>query len=240
MSLRLPVPLEGKDRLTSPHKGLLLDKYVPLDSSEKGHAPALRLIASIPSSSPPYVLAFTRWKELTSGMANLTGTIRGRMALGLGIESVLEIGCRLHSTYGVPVIPGSSLKGALRAYLESDARYTAAAKFLFGELEGAGFADVYDGWWDPSGNNSGLAPDVITVHHQKYYAGKAAPVDFESPVPVPFLTVTGKFYFAIRTPNESWDRFVTGALKELLEKRGIGAKRSSGYGRFKFASASPK
>jgi CRISPR-associated protein Cmr6 len=40
----------------------------------------------------------------------------GRPILGLGIESVLETGLRLHATYGTPLIPGSSLKGLSSHY----------------------------------------------------------------------------------------------------------------------------
>src|ERR1700680_515711 len=39
-----------------------------------------------------------------------------RLIVGLGSENVLETGIRLHHTYGLPVIPGSALKGLAAHY----------------------------------------------------------------------------------------------------------------------------
>jgi CRISPR-associated protein Cmr6 len=74
---------------------------------------------------------------------------------------------------------------------------------------------------------------VLTSHHSAYYtgAGNAAPSDFDSPVPNHFLTITGQFAFAVEAPNESWKKFLDQLMRQLLEERGLGAKRSSGYGR---------
>ena len=237
MRSRLPIATEGRDRLLSPHKGLILDRYLADSPQDVGHAPALRALTGYTSAHQPYKLAFERWKAVSESWPSkvlLLGTLRSRLALGLGIESVLEIGCRLHATYGVPVIPASSIKGALRSHLESQSRFNTAAAFLFGSSEDAGFARVHDAWWVPDGEKSGLALDVITVHHQSYYSGTSAPAGTESPIPVSFLTVTGKFYFTVQVPNPSWASFVSEALKDLLTNKGIGAKRSAGYGRFRF------
>ena len=156
-----------------------------------------------------------------------------------GNESITEIGCTLHRTYGVPVIPGSSVKGVLRAAMEqtgtAEKAWRERADFLFGSAGSQGFATVHDGWWVPESGRSGLALDVITGHHSDYYTGGdpvRAPTDFDSPVPNHFLTVTGQFFFLIEAPNESWREFLDKLVRETLTERGVGAKRSAGYGRF--------
>src|ERR1039458_6360148 len=186
-----------------------------------------------------YKLAYQRWRAAVQAAplaVRIEAKVRGRLALGLGIESVTEIGCRLHHTYGVPVIPASGLKGALRAAMvapEDVEAWKKRSNFLFGSPESLGFADVLDAWWVPE-PGSGLAVDVVTAHHPAYYTGSAdaAPTDFDDPVPNHFLTITGKFAFAVVAPNESWKQFIDKLLRQVLEDRGLGAKRSSGYGRF--------
>jgi len=42
------------------------------------------------------------------------GTVVWRLAVGLGTEHPLENGCTLHRVYGVPYLPGSSIKGLTR------------------------------------------------------------------------------------------------------------------------------
>lgn len=42
--------------------------------------------------------------------------LEGRLAIGLGQTTVFETGLTLHHLYGVPIIPGSAVKGVTRAY----------------------------------------------------------------------------------------------------------------------------
>jgi CRISPR-associated protein Cmr6 len=237
---RVAVALVGKV-MPLAHKGLLLDKFMPVksgDASASYYEP-LQAIAQLDSSFPVYRLAYQRWSAAAQSLplvVRLKGRVRGRLALGLGRESTTEIGCRLHHTYGVPVIPGSSLKGALRAAVAPKSSlqvWQERAVFLFGSQESRGFATVSDAWWIPEAGRSGLSVDVITAHHPSYYTGSAgsAPSDFDSPIPNHFLTVTGQFAFLVQAPNQSWKKFLDQALRQLLEERGLGAKRSSGYGR---------
>ena len=204
-------------KLATAHRGLLLDKYfAPKKKDDKnGALPQWRSLCDSGLTPSAYALAYKRWVDHTNKWVTFKGTLRNRMAIGLGIENVHEIGCRLHATYGVPVIPGSSLKGLLRAGLTHMPEYSEHVVPLFGDPEtGRGAVEVYDAWWVPSSGSSGLAPDVITVHHQNYYssAGAKLPQDRESPIPNHFLTVTGDFYFAFRvdaeTDSEEWSKFI--------------------------------
>ncbi len=153
--------------------------------------------------------------------------------MGLGGESVLEVGIRLNHCYGTPVIPGSAIKGIVRARIED----AALQGFLFGDQNGAGFVMFQDAWWIPE-NRSPLVLDVITVHHPAYYSGNGPPTDFDNPNPVQFLSVRGSFLFIAEfLGNEEsghWKGYLESLLKETLENEGIGGKRAAGYGRLQF------
>jgi len=198
---------------------------------------------------PAYKLAFKRWKELLppTGFAenNLRlvrivreGRTTGRFVTGLGAEGVFEVNVRLHHTYGVPFVPGTALKGALRAFMENALGQREASAFLFGTTQAAGFARVYDAWLVPESGSSkspsGLELDVISVHHPNYYAGRADPTDFDQPTPIHFLTAQGKFLFVFEAPNREWATYLEKLLASALASSGVGAKKTSGYGRFKF------
>ena len=81
-----------------------------------------------------------------------------------------------------------------------------------------------------------MHPDVMTVHHQKYYGGERhngdviAPTDFDSPNPISFVSVTGKFLLALAGPQAAIDVGWT-ILGHGLRELGLGAKTNAGYGR---------
>ncbi|MCG8331770.1 MAG: type III-B CRISPR module RAMP protein Cmr6 [Chitinophagales bacterium] len=80
--------------------------------------------------------------------------------------------------------------------------------------------------------------DIMNPHYSKYYSGqgKQAPVDYDSPTPIPFLVVENtSFQFIIGNRQGNWiyrDKTLIDWLKEALEFNGIGAKTSLGYGSF--------
>jgi CRISPR-associated protein Cmr6 len=234
----------------SAHANLLLDRYVDPERLQKKenketHSDAewQRLLNTMPPSA--YKLAFNRWKSIispqsadsaNSSLVRLVreGQVAGRFVTGLGAESVFEVNIRLHHTYGVPFVPGTGLKGSLRAFMENVLGHFHEAEFLFGTTESAGFAKFFDAWWVPgSAPASGLALDVISVHHPQYYNGQGAPTDFEQPNPVHFLTAQGKFLFVLEIPRD-WESYMDKLLAAALASSGVGAKKTSGYGRFSF------
>jgi CRISPR-associated protein Cmr6 len=76
-----------------------------------------------------------------------------------------------------------------------------------------------------------LHADVLTVHHKNYYQrGDAAPADWDSPTPIPFLSATGSYLIALGGPR-TWAEVALQILGEALYEMGVGAKTSSGYGR---------
>jgi CRISPR-associated protein Cmr6 len=211
--------------------GLRLDKFMDQWS------PDWKLLAQPRMDDGAYRLAYQRWERHWSqdavGRILVRGRVAARLAAGLGGESALEVGIRLHHCYGTPVIPGSAIKGVLRARIQ-DSRLQ---EFLFGNQESTAFAMFQDAWWIPE-SRSPLVLDVITVHHPDYYAGKHAPTDFDNPTPVQFLSVRGSFLFIAEFLGDDasghWKAYLERLLKDTLEKDGIGGKRSAGYGRFQF------
>jgi CRISPR-associated protein Cmr6 len=195
--------------------------------------------------------------------------IQGRMAIGLGGASVLETGLTLHHTYGTSMIPGSALKGLAAHYCdqvwglentefrlivkeldEKGKQRTRPGEYyatIFGSQQDAGHISFHDAWITPQGLGTALQIDVMTPHHQKYYgepqeSDEHPPTDFDDPVPVAFLSITGEFLVALTCdvpgPNgRQWVDLTFELLTRALKEWGIGAKTNSGYGRLKLGPA---
>lgn len=259
-------------RSQSHHLGLLLQRYLSRQATGEGGDPeekrALLDAACQASRSEPlrglYQNAFDRWdssfpKDESQSTADLRTV--GRLIVGLGAENVLEAGIRLQHTYGVPVIPGSALKGLAahfcdrvwgQAHLghdapieskrfrrecsEADLRYH---NLLFGTTDEGGVIAFHDAWLTPGSlSNAGLMKDVMTPHHLAWQTNEAAPTDFDNPTPVGFLSVSGTFRVRISwagPPDHvqamNWTALTMRLLKDALAEWGVGGKTSSGYGR---------
>jgi CRISPR type III-B/RAMP module RAMP protein Cmr6 len=195
---------------------------------------------------------FKRWKKMLCefGAKPYEAQVKGRMAVGLGCESIMETSISLHRTYGVPYIPGSALKGLAanyaRLYLDTDWNANGEYyKIVFGNTDDSGYITFFDALYVPGSGHlnsdkkeQALYPDVITVHHQEYYqGGTKIPKDSDNPNPVPFLSATGTYLIALAAPDleqaDAWIAVTFQVLANALETLGIGAKTSSGYGRMK-------
>jgi len=239
-------PLESLQKTTTTNAGLWLDKFIREQDPE--HKESRRaLVQEVAAIRAPedYSRCFERWRRALQdyGAECREAEVLGRMAIGLGEESVLETSVALHHTYGVPYIPGSALKGLAasfaRQHLGNDWQANSRAYVtVFGDTQTAGYITFFDAL--PLPNSGALHTDVITVHHEKYYQNDrtAPPADWDDPNPVPFLSATGKYLIALSGPSE-WVRATFDILKHALVHTGIGAKTSSGYGRLKLESAPP-
>jgi CRISPR-associated protein Cmr6 len=195
----------------------------------------------------------------------------GNFVTGTGLSHPVENGFAFHPTLGMPYLPASGVKGLLRGWVEvwmdhhgnpdkdvlitrwfgaakggdQDAQNTSAA-----EAENAGGYIFFDAL--PS-KPVHLGCDVMTPHMGKWYEkggdytaamqASAAPADWHSPVPVPFLVVKSgtEFNFMVApraTGNAETDAValaelprVMTELKNALEWLGAGAKTAVGYGR---------
>lgn len=170
---------------------------------------------------------------------------------GLGREHPVENGFAWHHTLGTPYLPGSSVKGMVRAWAE---QWTDTSLEDIRRIFGPGSEDLKKNK-DLKANVGSvvfldalpqkrvqLKADVMTPHYGPYYqdsSGKTPPADWHSPNPIPFLVVEKDqtFVFGI-LPRRSDAQgkkdceTVKSWLKEALCWTGAGAKTAVGYGRF--------
>lgn len=189
-----------------------------------------------------YEQAYKRWQTATCDTTRFRALyvrLSQRLFIGLSSASALETGvCTSHS-YGMPMIPGSSVKGAVRAHAQAMGVPAAYLAALFGENEasaasagrtpGAASLVWHDAWWIPEVGVSPFVQEVVTVHHQQYYAGQGEATDFDSPVPNAQVAVQGSFHFVVEG-DPAWAKIAVDLLQSALAGAGIGAKRAAGYG----------
>lgn len=224
------------------HAGLVLDTRLRPNAKTDTDAKRdlVREVASIPVPAV-YGRFLARWQAALA--ADPTTRVRratagGRVIVGLGGESVLETTITLHRTFGVPFLPGSALKGLAASYARNrldehdwDSKTKGGAyQILFGTTEGSGHVVFHDALPEASVK---LKPDVITVHHPHYYGPQqTVPADWDSPTPIPFVTVApGAIFNIALTGPDAWRDAAFEILALALAEEGIGAKTSSGYGR---------
>ncbi|MBI3635415.1 MAG: type III-B CRISPR module RAMP protein Cmr6 [Candidatus Rokubacteria bacterium] len=183
----------------------------------------------------------------------LVGTLDGktlpvatdwRLVSGLGTGHPFETGFIWHRTLGVPYLPGSSVKGVVRAWAQDwteDRNKEETVRRLFGPEDAearveahAGSLIVFDAL--------PVSPPLLEVyvmnpHYAPYYMRAEPPADYHSPTPIFFLTVApGQWFeFAVaRRPGASGNDVETGIalLHDALSTIGVGGKTAVGYGVF--------
>lgn len=255
------------------HPGLLLQRYLCENATgEDGNPEEKRAILQAAINAAVneevralYRIAFDRWSaSLPGDPAPVDLATAGRLIVGLGSENVLETGIRLHHTYGMPILPGSALKGLAAHYCDqvwgtTDKKFKKPTKpedeahrkflagkgpkpednfhrLLFGNTDHSGCITFHDAWLTPN-SPAPLGLDVMTPHHPKWLDGSVAPTDFDSPTPVPFLSVSGRFRVAVSwhgpasNKASNWAGLARSLLCDALKDWGIGGKTTSGYGR---------
>lgn len=163
---------------------------------------------------------------------------------GLGLQHPVENGFAWHHILGTPYLPGSSVKGLVRAWAEQwEQADKPTLKRIFGSeskkdknfhVGSVIFLDAL-----PTEPVS-LKADIMTPHYSPYYqdeTGETPPADWHSPNPIPFLVVEAgaSFVFGILPRGEEDEadcKVARGWLKVALEWTGAGAKTAVGYGRF--------
>ncbi len=279
---RRPQDRRGQHKGEGQHAGLLLQRYLCENATgEDGNPEEKRAILQAAINATVneevralYRIAFDRWSaSLPSDPAPVDLATTGRLIVGLGSENVLETGIRLHHTYGMPIIPGSALKGLAAHYCDQlwgerhiEAPSAEARRFrgerredkqrnqraesageyhqlLFGITDDSGCITFHDAWYIPHSSPQPLVLDVMTPHHMDYNRDPKtdpkfrAPTDFDSPTPVPFLSVTGAFRVAVswhgptNVKAKSWMELARSLLHDALKDWGVGGKTTSGYGR---------
>lgn len=165
-----------------------------------------------------------------------------RLVVGHGEDSVHESGLTLSPTYGVPMLPGSALKGfAAAAACDSETGWSELDARLFGSPRPGHPAAARRGSvviWDGLPIDSPqLVLDVLTPHVKEYYdvgnrthQPTAPPAEYHNPVPIRFLAVEKTpFRCYVIGPPADVTRCVT-LISTGLDELGIGGKTAAGYG----------
>lgn len=177
---------------------------------------------------------------------------------GMGIEHPLENGMAFLNPYGLPYLPGSSVKGTMRRTAEELAGITSGIKWddnrgwtehavvaLFGKEPPSGSDEAERGaltFWDVFPQCAKLSVEIMNPHYSNYYQREEAPHDAGSPVPIYFLTVPEKSRFVFHVQcdlhrlkenaslAEQWPKLIGDAFDHVFEWLGFGAKTAVGYG----------
>lgn len=151
------------------------------------------------------------------------------MAVGLGYQSVTENSMLLHPIYGIPYVPGQSVKGIFRSWYinelfqgdETKACEDALFQFIFGK-EAENEEDAKEGkvrFYDafPVEQDMVLSLDIANNHFPSYYRGDRLK-DTDNPNPVKFIVVRGcTIQFGLSVPEKMFAAFqkqCPGALPE--------------------------
>lgn len=186
-------------------------------------------------------------KEVLNGEA-LEMKTDWRFVSGMGSGHPYETGFIWHRTLAVPYLPGSSVKGMIRAWAEqwqeTDEVWKQTAH-LFGkkeknDQESPGSLIIFDAL--PTAVPA-LELDILNPHYKDYYEDpvKTPPADYLNPVPVFFITVAAgqRFLFSLaprpgahETSNAAAKDVKRGAelLEDALSTIGAGGKTAVGYG----------
>ena len=162
---------------------------------------------------------------------------------GSPAPSLPNININIHHTYGVPFIQSSSIKSCIRSYAEAVLTNESDLDFinrLLGSEENSGALIIMDAL--PS-NGFKYLEEISNPHHADYYAtgGQTPALDTDSPSPHKVLSVIGEFNFFYeiqeikelsKEKNIQLREITKTLIKNSLKFYGLGAKKSSSYGRF--------
>ena len=124
-------------------------------------------------------------------------TAASRFVTGLGRSHPIENGFAWHPTLGTPYLPGSSIKGMVRAWAMQEGGIASrpAVNALFGRPASVGGISFLDA---VPVEPVRVEADVMTPHYAAW-SENDPPGDWRSPTPIPFLTMAdgARFLFGI-------------------------------------------
>lgn len=180
----------------------------------------------------------------------LHGKPTGKAFHGLGGAHVREASLTIHPVYGVPYLPGSSIKGVVRHWAleaffqgnekeyeaaqeeeaeETKKRYALVIRDIFGDQEHSGAVQFHDAFVYADFNRNEkvyLKPDVLTVHFKHYYEKCEPPTDDMDPIPNEFYGVEAPYFEFVITLAGQQPRGSTLTDEELLEVAGAWLQRA--------------
>ncbi len=237
---------ENAQDAQDPHLGLLLQRGMTEHDENNKEAKTEHIcrVCQI-TASDFYRHAYQRWKQATSDamcFRHIFLKLNTRLFIGLSGDGMLETGCAISHSHGMPYIPGSSIKGVVNAHVRE--QFGTQGDDIREELFGApatkahpsglsGLITFHDAWWVPDKDRFPLVQEIVTSHHLDYYGneGKEPATDFDSPVPNAQVAVQGSFLFVLEGPL-AWLDLAEQMLVNALNTHGVGAKTRAGYGLF--------
>lgn len=173
----------------------------PLEKNISLEEPARKELSEIINKNRDKILGQSGFVHIS-----LRARANTRILVGMGGAHCRENSLTLHPVYGIPYIPGSSVKGLMRnwflyAFFDRDEKTTECLdeklnddkgdwkhlyEDLFGTQEARGFMVCHDVFLGP---DCRIVPDVMTVHFQSYYRDKDKFVDSDNPNPISFYAV---------------------------------------------------
>ena len=244
-----------KGRAANGHAGLWFDKFCDqwhvsdnewtMSSNAKGDNPKLQWIRDLTrypvgekSLITEHVVRQMKLAKARGGRSFVFKT-ESRFVTGIGHSHPVENGFAWHPVLGTPFLPGSSIKGVVRAWAQADPQSKTRCQYLLGHKENTGYVCFLDAIPFKAVR---LEADIITPH----YAGwseEDPPGDWHSPTPIPFLVTPAQtsFLFSVIpchvTVTADDLTLIWNWLSEALAWTGGGAKTAIGYGRFKRVAA---
>lgn len=109
---------------TPDHVALAYNAWGPVGDNGKvpdaERAKWLSDLASI-SVAPDYARSYERWEKSFSAAGDRLPKLelKSRLLIGHGSSSAVDVGITVHHTWGVPVIPGSAVKGLVAHYVDA-------------------------------------------------------------------------------------------------------------------------
>ena len=216
------------------------------------------------SKGTDYHDAFSTRKELLNEIGlSFNLTTASRLLFGIGYQHPAEIGFMFDWSTGLPIIPGSSLKGMALDVARYVVKNEVEVEDL--SLDDGEKIEIFGSEHDAKEKTGGnviflpacpitennrpfLEVDVMTPHYQPYYSDPEnnPPADWHSPVPLNFLTVPEGIRYCFRLADrrnltDTSAPCLTNAeklLRHALTEFGVGAKTSVSYGYFKDAPVS--
>lgn len=278
-----PVPYYLRDEIASIYSNIspghnfhLYGKWLgdpSLAPLEKDKLKNLSKMLTCKEGSEPAQLAEelnNRNNEMATRYSNkifFSGEATSPLVVGIGNPHLIEVGLSFLSPYGLPYLPGSSIKGVLRhgAELAKETNKEIITdekiNILFGKADSSDDNQSNQAqkgllyFWDvipyPQKDGFLLQADIVTPHGKNYLQGTNPnpPVDNETPIPIPFVVVSKgvKLDFNITysyLPKEfenakELEDLIFSIMQFSCIWIGFGAKTSSGYGQIKLFKSQP-
>jgi CRISPR-associated protein Cmr6 len=150
-----------------------------------------------------YRLAYARWKNSLQGSGRHCKEIKlaSRLLVGHGNASATEVGLSVHHTWGVPVIPGSALKGLCAHYTAAtygrqDAPFSGPGWDKDRRRIEAPPGDYYRALFGaPDASDAASSAGLVFFHDALYVPGSCTTGADDTPFAVDVLTVHQRSYY---------------------------------------------